>query len=292
MEISDELRRRKIADVVYGLVMGLLLAFIIFYSITQGYFLKLTSFDSWVPLILLIISFFCILLNRWGQWILSKSIFISSWITLVNILPPFMVGVSPNSYIVHPVLCIISSLMIHLFFSFYSEKWVFVFLLLVSFLLTTFSFDFLVSFDTQSSFADLPLNPGQLRFIFVNCWIFVNLSLIYVYRISWKIYKKLEEKNEIIERMNHDLEARVEKRTAQLQERNERLRAYAFTNAHIIRAPVSRILGLLNLMHRSENPAEAQEIKRYLEESATELDRVIRQSSIDLEKDSDEDASV
>lgn len=124
--------------------------------------------------------------------------------------------------------------------------------------------------------------------IYLMSWAFINLTLVYVYRINWKAYVALQEKTEIIENLNQSLEAKVEKRTMRLREQNEKLREFAFINSHVLRAPVSRILGLVNLLIRAELPKTDKEVVYHLEESAKELDTVIRNLSVTLREARDE----
>jgi len=115
-------------------------------------------------------------------------------------------------------------------------------------------------------------------------WVFVNLTLMYVYRINWNAYKDSQNKNEIIEKLNRELESKVELRTKMLKEQNAKLMEYAFVNAHVLRAPVSRILGLVNLLIKSQAPRsnEEQEVIQHLNESSKELDIVVRNLSVTL----------
>lgn len=120
-------------------------------------------------------------------------------------------------------------------------------------------------------------------------WVFINLTLMYVYRINWNAYKDSQNKNEIIEKFNRELESKVELRTKMLKEQNAKLMEYAFVNAHVLRAPVSRILGLVNLLIKSENPraTEDKEVIQHLNESSKELDSVVRNLSVTLQESRD-----
>jgi signal transduction histidine kinase len=174
--------------------------------------------------------------------------------------------------------------MIHLFFSWYEDRWIYLLFLIGSFLLTTFSYYFLFNFDSSESFRQLPFSRLQFVIIYSMSWVFINLTLMYVYRINWKAYMDSQNKNEIIEQLNRELESKVELRTRLLKEQNAKLMEYAFVNAHVLRAPVSRILGLVNLLRKSESPrrAEDSEIIQHLEESSKELDSVVRDLSVTL----------
>ena len=72
------------------------------------------------------------------------------------------------------------------------------------------------------------------------------------------------------------LEEKVTTRTQLLLEQNNQLREYTYFNAHILRAPVSRIRGLLYLLSVETPPDEEKRIRSLLAESMTELDQAIK----------------
>lgn len=288
--LPEELRRKiSLSNSIYWITLILLILFEATLFLTQfETAIKYGDFDRWVPLLLFIAAILGIALNRYRQWKASRIIFLSSWILLVNVMPVLLSHISPSSYFVHPVLCIVSSLMIHLFFSWYEDRWTYIFFLASSFLLTAFSFYFLSLNDSLQSYERLPLDGVPIMTIYLMSWVFINLTLVYVYRINWKAYVALQEKTEIIENLNQSLEAKVEKRTMRLREQNSKLREFAFVNSHVLRAPVSRILGLVSLLIRSELPKEDKDVVYHLEESAKELDTVIRNLSVTLREARDE----
>jgi len=99
----------------------------------------------------------------------------------------------------------------------------------------------------------------------------------------------LSEKNMKIESLhrelvdiNENLEHKVELRTVALKAQNKHLEEYAFINAHKLRSPVARILGLINLM-KKDVPLEEQKLMfEYLVKSSEELDQIIRSISVIL----------
>jgi light-regulated signal transduction histidine kinase (bacteriophytochrome) len=58
----------------------------------------------------------------------------------------------------------------------------------------------------------------------------------------------LSEEKAKVQGVNYFLEEKVAQRTENLKQRNERLREYAFFNAHHLRGPVANILGLIYLI--------------------------------------------
>jgi signal transduction histidine kinase len=288
--LPEELKRKiRLSNLIYWITLTLLMVFEVTRLLTEfEEAVQLNTFDGWVPFLLCGVAIVSILLNRFQFWKISRIIFLVSWIILVNVMPVLFSRISAGSYFVHPVLCIISSLMIHLFFSWYEDRWTYLLFLTSSFILTASSFYFLSGNDVLESYKQLPLNKVPILSIYLMSWVFINMTLVYVYRINWKAYVELQEKNGIIEKLNLDLEAKVEKRTKRLREQNQKLSEFAFVNSHVLRAPVSRILGLVNLLLRSELPQADKEIVSHLGESTNELDTVIRNLSVTLQEARDE----
>ena len=166
--LPEELRRKiSLSNSIYWITLILLILFEATLFLTQfETAIKYGDFDRWVPLLLFIAAILGIALNRYRQWKASRIIFLSSWILLVNVMPVLLSHNSPSSYFVHPVLCIVSSLMIHLFFSWYEDRWTYIFFLASSFLLTAFSFYFLSLNDSLQSYERLPLDGVPIMTIY------------------------------------------------------------------------------------------------------------------------------
>lgn len=83
--------------------------------------------------------------------------------------------------------------------------------------------------------------------------------------------KIISEQNEEINQINHTLDQKVQERTRLLEEQNRQLIQYAFYNAHKVRGPLCRILGLVQLAkHQYETDTDF--IISKIEESAKELE--------------------
>ena len=59
---------------------------------------------------------------------------------------------------------------------------------------------------------------------------------------------ELQTINEAMKRVNSDLENNVEERTREVKIQNQKLIEYAYFNAHKVRGPLARILGLVNVI--------------------------------------------
>jgi signal transduction histidine kinase len=97
----------------------------------------------------------------------------------------------------------------------------------------------------------------------------------------------IEKKNQDIENINQSLEQKVTERTLELEatvksliRQNHDLEQFSFIVSHNMRAPVARILGLVDLM-KLEGVAdnEKEELVEYLKESTLGLDQIIHDLS-------------
>ena len=85
----------------------------------------------------------------------------------------------------------------------------------------------------------------------------------------------IEEQKEKIELFNRNLHLRVLQRTAEVQSRNKMLAEFAFINAHVLRGPLSRVLGILNLILLEERTNDPGKVKQ-VQQAAKEMDLIIR----------------
>jgi tetratricopeptide (TPR) repeat protein len=94
--------------------------------------------------------------------------------------------------------------------------------------------------------------------------------------------KRLKQQRNEIALMNEVLELRVKERTEELQNRNNQLTEYAFINSHLLRSPVSKILGLINLMEMDKG-GDPREVMNHLKRSCDDLDTIVKQITIALD---------
>lgn len=107
----------------------------------------------------------------------------------------------------------------------------------------------------------------------------------------------VEEKNKDIGIINQSLENKVKQRTFELEEtvknlisQNNDLEQFSYIVSHNMRAPVARILGLINLLDTSVGEGEERaQLMEYLKESTIGLDEIIHDLSqiIDLRRGSE-----
>jgi signal transduction histidine kinase len=82
--------------------------------------------------------------------------------------------------------------------------------------------------------------------------------------------------------LNTHLEEVVNERTAKIQIQNEILYKYSFRNAHHLRGPVARLLGLASI-YKLDPTQNADFFVEKMVDQAHEIDSVIKQINIDLE---------
>ncbi len=87
--------------------------------------------------------------------------------------------------------------------------------------------------------------------------------------------EELQQQKEEIGAMNETLEERVKERTVVLEQKNKQLAEYAFINAHLLRSPVSSILGLINLLEYEKLNREERDIFGYLKKTVKQLDSIV-----------------
>jgi signal transduction histidine kinase len=98
--------------------------------------------------------------------------------------------------------------------------------------------------------------------------------------------EELLASEEELKQINESLNAVVEFRTQELTKQNEKLLQHAFINAHKVRSPLARILGLVNLIkYEITLEKQAKELVDRLNISTHELNDVLREVRVNLEED-------
>lgn len=100
---------------------------------------------------------------------------------------------------------------------------------------------------------------------------------------------ELEKNKEELQTTNERLNELVAERTKKLVEINERLVEYAFFNAHKVRGPLARILGVVKVveLHKSKSALDLISFNDYTElykKAALELDEVVKEINLLLEE--------
>ncbi len=92
------------------------------------------------------------------------------------------------------------------------------------------------------------------------------------------LLKQLKNQNQILEEKIKERTAELVNANQALISSNDALREIAWTQSHIVRAPLARLLGLVTLIQTEGEDLEInpKEILKHIGNSATELDGVIR----------------
>jgi signal transduction histidine kinase len=96
--------------------------------------------------------------------------------------------------------------------------------------------------------------------------------------------EELQTAYEEIKTHNDNLDELVKMRSQRIEEQLSLFHEYAHINSHEVRAPLARLLGLLNLLEYDNNKTETISLIGKLKESAKELDDVVRNMNRLLEK--------
>jgi signal transduction histidine kinase len=100
---------------------------------------------------------------------------------------------------------------------------------------------------------------------------------------------ELSHANDELLSMNENLEALVNERTQKIDAQLNQIIKYAHMNSHQVRGPLARILGLMSLIKSESNASEREDLLLKLDESAKELDLIVREMNRLLEKEMDTD---
>ena len=98
--------------------------------------------------------------------------------------------------------------------------------------------------------------------------------------------EELQASEEELKLINENLNNLVEHTSQALIKQNEKLIQHAFINAHKVRSPLARILGLVNLIkYEVQLEAKGKDLFDRLEVSANDLDDVLKEVRVNLEED-------
>jgi two-component system sensor histidine kinase/response regulator len=98
-----------------------------------------------------------------------------------------------------------------------------------------------------------------------------------------QLQNELQTTNEELRASEESLSVLLQNRTQTIIDQNKKLVNYAFVNAHKVRGPLARILGLVNLIGLEISVNErGRELNEHLSNSANELDEMLREVRVNL----------
>lgn len=97
--------------------------------------------------------------------------------------------------------------------------------------------------------------------------------------------RALADANDELKSMNENLDNLVKDRTQKVQEQYEQMLKYAYLNSHEVRAPLSRMQGLMSIIIQEQDIQSKMELIEKLKLSSEELDAIIIEMSQILESE-------
>ena len=83
------------------------------------------------------------------------------------------------------------------------------------------------------------------------------------------------------------LEVRIADKTAQLNAKNARLERYAFEISHTIKAPMTTILGIINLINYEKSEERKNQCLKLLEEESAKINQILSDTLTGIEEEND-----
>jgi len=97
--------------------------------------------------------------------------------------------------------------------------------------------------------------------------------------------EEVEKQNVKLKDYNEHLEERVHNRTQELELQNKQLAEYAHINSHLLRGPLARVLGIIDLLERTDSTPEQKQYLEHLLKASKDLDEVVTKINLALEQE-------
>lgn len=231
-------------------------------------------------------------INYFGRPILGKIIlvFIPGFIVFIG---PIIVGdFFPGQLLwFHYGTAIVSAFPILLFHHKRERVYSWLFFLFY-FILTIYIDDILIYYNPidyglsnlLESFTDYKVPPIFLSIMFCSVVYWFNtINVKYSHKLKQinddlnHTNEELLTKTEQLDELNRNLERIIKERTAVIASKEKQIIEYANLNAHKVRGPLARILGLINLTNHIEDEGELKKLIEKMDYSALELNEIIKE---------------
>jgi signal transduction histidine kinase len=87
--------------------------------------------------------------------------------------------------------------------------------------------------------------------------------------------QKLQEQQTSLNTIRNNLEAITASKISEVHQKAETLKAYAFINAHHVRGPLARVLGLISLIELENPDQQKSDALKRIKREALEMDNII-----------------
>jgi len=238
-------------------------------------------------------------LNHKKLYRLSKSIFLFLPGFILLGVPIIIGDIFPGQFIWFQYAGAIFCSIPFILFNHHQEK-IYIALFFVYYLLVTLFIDKLLLFygeppeamkELVTNFSEFKLPPLFVAFFSTSTLLWYNRTNSQYEQQLKSTNKELQEtqeeliaKNEEYEAINRNLEALVEERTKVIDTKNKQIIDYANINAHKVRGPLARIMGLINISEYSNNSEELKNIFEKLRYPSEELNVIINEINKTLEE--------
>ncbi len=192
-----------------------------------------------------------IVLNRFGFFRIGRFLLLYLLPVLILVTIPITGKVLNDYYFWFPYLPVAASVLPYFLFTEESEKkWLFISLgfYLILLLLT----DNVLNFFASEDLAILPIVKANTLFYKVSAaliFIFINITLLYVFRVSHSYEKSLIRAKELLDKKNVELETK----NAELNRINATKNKFFHIIGHDLRTPIAQIIQIANLLEDKEN---------------------------------------
>ncbi len=299
-ETDAEQQRKVYVTNALSVYLSLICLFLLF----NDFFLAGNNLAGYRRLSATLLLLLVPLVNMAGYHRLAKSVFLVIPGFFILGMPIIMKDFFPGQLLWFHYATAIFTGMPLLIFHYKREKVIMLIICLIYFLLTIIIDKLLIVFNTEdieltsymSSFTDYKLPPIILSIFFsLIIYRFNKINLSYEEKLN-SINKDLTFSNEELltqseqlSHLNRDLESLVQERSNLLQIKNKQIIEYANLNAHKVRGPLARILGLINISMYVNKEDELRNILELIDVSASELnDIIINISEILSEKENNQ----
>ncbi|WP_375579506.1 hypothetical protein ABWH96_00070 [Marivirga tractuosa] len=182
----------------------------------------------------------------------------------------------------------------------YKKEKIYIALFFIYYLLVTLFIDKVLLYysDPPEALKELVTNFSDFKLPPLFVAFFSTTTLLWYNRTNSKYEKRLKQtnielnetqweliaKNEEYEAINRNLEALVKERTKVIDSKNRQIIDYANINAHKVRGPLARIMGLINISDYSDDPNELKSLFEKLRPPSQELNIIIDEINKTLEE--------